>query len=396
MGTDYFKELPNNWEIKKFGDVAKITCGVAATPEYVDASVGIPFFSARNVQNGRLDLSYFQYISVELHKKLTKNTKPERGDILLTRVGAGIGEAAVVNIDFEFSVYVSLTLIKCSKKIESEFIKLLLNTNYYRYLATRDQFAGGGVQNLNVQMVKDYPIPVPPLLEQKKIAQILSTWDQAISATEKLLENSQQQKKALMQQLLTGKKRLLDENGVKFSDEWQRIELGLLLDYQQPTPYLVESTAYSDSYETPVLTAGKTFILGYTNESSGIYQDQLPVIIFDDFTTDSKYVNFPFKAKSSAMKILTAKKGVSIKFVFEAMQMLQFTVGGHQRHWISIFSNLVIPLPNKKEQQQIEEVLSLADQEIETLQKKLDCLQQEKKALMQQLLTGKKRVKVAA
>ena len=396
MGTDYFKELPNNWEIKKFGDVAKITCGVAATPEYVDASIGIPFFSARNVQNGRLDLNYFQYISVELHKKLTKNTKPERGDILLTRVGAGIGEAAVVNIDFEFSVYVSLTLIKCSKKIESEFIKLLLNTNYYRYLATRDQFAGGGVQNLNVQMVKDYPIPVPPLLEQKKIAQILSTWDQAISATEKLLENSQQQKKALMQQLLTGKKRLLDENGVKFSDEWQRIELGLLLDYQQPTPYLVESTAYSDSYETPVLTAGKTFILGYTNESSGIYQDQLPVIIFDDFTTDSKYVNFPFKAKSSAMKILTAKKGVSIKFVFEAMQMLQFTVGGHQRHWISIFSNLVIPLPNIKEQQQIAEVLSLADQEIETLQKKLDCLKQEKKALMQQLLTGKKRVKVAA
>ena len=396
MGTDYFKELPNNWEIKKFGDVAKITCGVAATPEYVDASIGIPFFSARNVQNGRLDLNYFQYISVELHKKLTKNTKPERGDILLTRVGAGIGEAAVVNIDFEFSVYVSLTLIKCSKKIESEFIKLLLNTNYYRYLATRDQFAGGGVQNLNVQMVKDYPIPVPPLLEQKKIAQILSTWDQAISATEELLENSQKQKKALMQQLLTGKKRLLDENGGEFSDEWQRIELGLLLDYQQPTPYLVESTAYSDSYETPVLTAGKTFILGYTNESSGIYQDQLPVIIFDDFTTDSKYVNFPFKAKSSAMKILTAKKGVSIKFVFEAMQMLQFTVGGHQRHWISIFSNLVIPLPNKKEQQQIEEVLSLADQEIETLQKKLDCLQQERKALMQQLLTGKKRVKVAA
>ena len=293
-------------------------------------------------------------------------------------------------------IYEGSLLIKCSKKIESEFIKLLLNTNYYRYLATRDQFAGGGVQNLNVQMVKDYPIPVPPLLEQKKIAQILSTWDQAISATEELLENSQKQKKALMQQLLTGKKRLLDENGGEFSDEWQRIELGLLLDYQQPTPYLVESTAYSDSYETPVLTAGKTFILGYTNESSGIYQDQLPVIIFDDFTTDSKYVNFPFKAKSSAMKILTAKKGVSIKFVFEAMQMLQFTVGGHQRHWISIFSNLVIPLPNKKEQQQIAEVLSLADQEIETIQKKLDCLKQEKKALMQQLLTGKKRVKVAA
>lgn len=266
----------------------------------------------------------------------------------------------------------------------------------YQYENIRNMSNSGSQENLSGSIVKSIPVLVPPYFEQEKIAQILSTWDQAISTTEKMLQNSQQQKKALMQQLLTGKKRLLDENGVKFSDEWQRIELGLLLDYQQPTPYLVESTAYSDSYETPVLTAGKTFILGYTNESSGIYQDQLPVIIFDDFTTDSKYVNFPFKAKSSAMKILTAKKGVSIKFVFEAMQMLQFTVGGHQRHWISIFSNLVIPLPNKKEQQQIAEVLSLADQEIETLQKKLDCLQQEKKALMQQLLTGKKRVKVAA
>ena len=272
---------------------------------------------------------------------------------------------------------------------------------FYYYFMHRDIYSylsrqGAGRYKLNKASLEKIYVLIPPSEEQKKIAQILSTWDQAISATEKLLKNSQEQKKALMQQLLTGKKRLLDENGVRFSGEWQRIELGLLLDYQQPTPYLVESTAYSDSYETPVLTAGKTFILGYTNESSGIYKDQLPVIIFDDFTTDSKYVDFPFKAKSSAMKILTAKKGVSIKFVFEAMQMLQFTVGGHQRHWISIFSNLVIPLPNLKEQQKIAEVFSLADQEIENLQKKLDCLKQEKKALMQQLLTGKKRVKVAA
>jgi type I restriction enzyme S subunit len=288
-----------------------------------------------------------------------------------------------------------LVQILNQEKVCKDFLYLFFNSPSIRKQIT-EQSTGTKVKHTSPDRLCSVIGLIPPLKEQQKIAEIISTWDQAISATEKLLENSQQQKKALMQQLLTGKKRLLDENGVKFSDEWQRIELGLLLDYQQPTPYLVESTAYSDSYETPVLTAGKTFILGYTNESSGIYQDQLPVIIFDDFTTDSKYVNFPFKAKSSAMKILTAKKGVSIKFVFEAMQMLQFTVGGHQRHWISIFSNLVIPLPNKKEQQQIAEVLSLADQEIETLQKKLDCLKQEKKALMQQLLTGKKRVKVAA
>ena len=396
MQDNYFREIPHNWDISKFGDLAKITCGIAATPEYVDATVGVPFLSARNVQNGRLDLKYFQYIPIELHKKLTKNTKPQKGDILLTRVGAGIGDAAVVNIDFDFSIYVSLTLIKCGKKLDSEFVTLLLRTSYYRYLATRDQFAGGGVQNLNVQMVKEYPIIVPPLAEQQKIAQILSTWDKAIAVTEQLLANSQQQKKALMQQLLTSKKRLLDENGVRFEGEWKLTELNSLLDYHQPTPYLVASTEYDDKYEIPVLTAGKTFILGYTNEKSGIYQDSLPVIIFDDFTTDSKFVDFPFKVKSSAMKILTAKKGASIKYVFEAMRMLKFTVGGHQRHWISIFSNLVIPIPKSHEQQKIAKVLSTADQEIEALQRKLDGLQQEKKALMQQLLTGKRRVKVAA
>ena len=323
-----------------------------------------------------------------------------QGDMLLamTEQAEGLlGSALFVpeNNRYLHNQRLGLVQILNQEKVCKDFLYLFFNSPSIRKQIT-EQSTGTKVKHTSPDRLCSVIGLIPPLKEQQKIAEIISSWDQAISATERLLENSQQQKKALMQQLLTGKKRLLDENGVKFSDEWQRIELGLLLDYQQPTPYLVESTAYSDSYETPVLTAGKTFILGYTNESSGIYQDQLPVIIFDDFTTDSKYVNFPFKAKSSAMKILTAKKGVSIKFVFEAMQMLQFTVGGHQRHWISIFSNLVIPLPNKKEQQQIAEVLSLADQEIETLQKKLDCLKQEKKALMQQLLTGKKRVKVAA
>ncbi|MDU4305037.1 MAG: restriction endonuclease subunit S [Enterococcus faecalis] len=234
----------------------------------------------------------------------------------------------------------------------------------------------------------------PPVAEQKKIAQILSTWDNAISVTEKLLTNSQLQKKALMQKLLTGKKRLLDERGVRYGGEWHRAELGAVLDYMQPTPYLVDSTDYNDSYSIPVLTAGKSFILGYTNEEHGIYHAPLPAIIFDDFTTDSKFVDFEFKAKSSAMKILTAKKGVSAKYIFEAMQMLKFKIGGHQRHWISIYSNLVIPIPDAKEQQKIASALSTADAEISTLEKKLACLKEEKKALMQQLLTGKRRVKM--
>src|SRR5690554_884931 len=94
-----------------------------------------------------------------------------------------------------------------------------------------------------------------------------------------------------------------------FTDNWKFEELDNCLDYLQPTPYLVESTDYSDDYDTPVLTAGKSFILGYTDEKHGVFEENLPVIIFDDFTTASKYVDFPFKTKSSAMKILLAKNG---------------------------------------------------------------------------------------
>lgn len=421
MGTDYFKELPNNWEIKKFGDVAKITCGVAATPEYVDASIGIPFFSARNVQNGRLDLNYFQYISVELHKKLTKNTKPERGDILLTRVGAGIGEAAVVNIDFEFSVYVSLTLIKCSKKIESEFIKLLLNTNYYRYLATRDQFAGGGVQNLNVQMVKDYPIPVPPLLEQKKIAQILSTWDQAISATEQLIKNSQEQKKALMQQLLTGKKRLLDENGVNFSEEWNEYSLGNLGntftgltgktkdDFGSGVPYITYMNIFKNSRidinqvdyvvvkEDEKQNSVRYGDIFFTTSSETADEVGMSSVLLEE--VERLYLNsFCFGFRLNNFKVLLPQFAAYILRSSNIRKQISILGQGATRYNLSKnqLMKLILRLPTIAEQKKIAEVLFTADQEIEILQKKLECLKQKKKALMQQLLTGKKRVKVAA
>ncbi|WP_180048860.1 restriction endonuclease subunit S [Acinetobacter sp. YH12144] len=388
--------VPNGWTLEPFGKLLiSSNQGVNTTTECIEYSnSGYAAIRSNNVIEGGFDFSDEKFVDEQTFLRVSSRFKPNIGDVLYCNIGSNLGSACVNTFDQEFLITWNVfRAVPKNDFLSSEYCAYILN---FKRLDLRRYATESTMPFISSKVLLQYKLLVPPLDEQVKIVEILSTWDQAISATEKLLENSQQQKKALMQQLLTGKKRLLDENGVEFSDEWQRIELGLLLDYQQPTPYLVESTAYSNSYETPVLTAGKTFILGYTNESSGIYQDQLPVIIFDDFTTDSKYVNFPFKAKSSAMKILTAKKGVSIKFVFDAMQMLQFTVGGHQRHWISIFSNLVIPLPNIKEQQQIAEVLSLADQEIETLQKELDCLKQEKKALMQQLLTGKKRVKVAA
>ena len=168
--------------------------------------------------------------------------------------------------------------------------------------------------------------------------------------------------------------------------EWTFEELEQCLDYLQPTPYLVESTDYKDEYEIPVLTAGKTFILGYTNEKEGVFRENLPVIIFDDFTTASQFVDFPFKAKSSAMKILLAKNDNNIKFVYEAIKNFNYEVGVHQRHWISIFSKLRIAIPkNPQEQQKIASCLSSLDEMISAHSQKLDLLKDHKKGLMQNL-----------
>jgi type I restriction enzyme S subunit len=168
--------------------------------------------------------------------------------------------------------------------------------------------------------------------------------------------------------------------------EWKIVELENCLDYLQPTPYLVNSTDYDDSYKTPVLTAGKTFILGYTDEEEGIFNDNLPVIIFDDFTTATQFVDFPFKTKSSAMKILIPKNDSNIKFVFESIQNLNFEVGAHQRHWISIYSKLSIPIPKEQnEQQKIAACLSSLDEVITAETEKLNLLQDHKKGLLQQL-----------
>lgn len=118
--------------------------------------------------------------------------------------------------------------------------------------------------------------------------------------------------------------------------ELKEYTLNELLPYEQPTKYIVESTKYDDSYATPALTAGKSFVLGYTNETEGIFEkDRLPVIIFDDFTTASQYVNFPFKVKSSAMKILNINTDLVLpKYIYYKMQTIQIKNDTHKRYWI--------------------------------------------------------------
>src|SRR3989339_1041096 len=169
--------------------------------------------------------------------------------------------------------------------------------------------------------------------------------------------------------------------------KWEMVELGEVLDYEQPTDYIVKSVNYDDSFKTPVLTAGKTFILGYTNENEGIMPaNRLPVIIFDDFTTAIKIVDFRFKVKSSAMKILHVKQEkADARFLFQIMKTIKFRHDDHKRYWISEFSKIKIPLPPLEVQKEIVEQIEVKQSAIDHAKAIIQNLERERRYFGQSL-----------
>ena len=174
-----------------------------------------------------------------------------------------------------------------------------------------------------------------------------------------------------------------------FTDPWEQRKLGELFDYEQPQPYIVRGTEYDDSFPTPVLTAGQSFVLGYTNEKQGIKMasPEHPVIIFDDFTTSSHFVDFPFKVKSSAMKLLTLRdKNEDIHFAYQVLQNIAYTPVSHERHWISKFATFATLMPEcKSEMQAIGHFMSNLDGLITLHQRKYDKLVIFKKSMLEKM-----------
>ena len=206
----YVPEIPEHWEIRKFKSLTSIlTCGVAATPEYVEESEGVAFLSAQNCRPFAMDLSKYSFIKPSLHKQLIRNKKPQKGDVLVTRVGACIGDACIIDTDLEFSIYVSLTHIRPNKEILSEYIVYFFNTEYCYQLNHEGTVVAGGQGNLNVKNVERYRIPLPPIDEQKQIIEYLDNYrlemDNLITKYQKQIDLMQEYRTALISQAVTGK-----------------------------------------------------------------------------------------------------------------------------------------------------------------------------------------------
>jgi type I restriction enzyme S subunit len=376
--------IPEDWEIVQFANLLEFRNGVNADKQAYGK--GTPFINVLEVITHSHIRSSEVPGRVTLPRDVIALFAVRRGDLIFNRTSETqeeVGLSAVYQDD--------VTVVFGGFVIRGRPKDASLDATYSGYalrsLAVRSQIISKGQgairANIGQADLRQVCVPLPPIPEQHAIAAAQSDVDALIASLDELIAKKRDVKSAATQQLLSGKQRLPG-----FSGKWEVKTLGELLTYEQPGKYLVKRAEYSDHHRTPVLTAGKTFILGYTSEEDGVF-DKVPTIIFDDFTTASRYVEFPFKAKSSAMKMLSTRSdAISLRFMFERMQLLDFMLGDHKRYWISEYQNLEVEIPEPGEQAAIALVLADLDAEIAVLETRREKTQALKQGMMQQLLTG--------
>lgn len=376
--------IPEDWEVSKLGKKCLIYRGGSPRPieNYITNNAdGINWIKIGDVES---DSKYIIKTKEKIKQEgVIRSRAVYAGDLILSN-SMSFGRPYILKING--CIHDGwLVIQEYIKNFDLDYLYYLLGSAYVFRQYTQ-MAAGSSVQNLNKDKVSSVIVSIPTKKEQNKIATVLTSIDNLLISLDKLIEKKRLIKQGAMQELLTGKKRLPG-----FAGEWVERQLGEILDYEQPIKYITNNTNYVDT-GIPVLTAGKTFILGYVYENTNIYTN-LPVIIFDDFTTDCKYVDFWFKVKSSAIKMLKEKEGYNIKLIFEYLKLLRYNTTEHKRQWINTFSKELVYIPsNIKEQNAISKVLSSMDKEIESLEGKKAKYEQIKLGMMQQLLTGKIRL----
>lgn len=380
--------VPKGWEQKKLEELcsldAPITYGVLKPGEFFCG--GIPLLQIKDLCDGSVLSNGLHLIPPELDYEY-RRSRIIKNDILISLVGT-IGRVAKYQSSSEANIHRNIGRIRSN---QHEYLFHYLRSDDVQRGIT-DSASGSSQSALNLSTLRSMLILVPPVIEQKKIAKILSTWDKAISVTEKLLTNSQQQKKALMKQLLTGKKRLLDENGERFSGEWRNSTLSMFCNIAKGKALSASDLEVGDF---PVIAGGKSSPYSHSDYT---HENVVTVSASGAYAGYISYHNY--KIWASDCSVVSAKADNLIDYFYQLLLSLQDKIyslqsGGAQPHiYPKDLNSIPLWVPCVKEQQKIATVLFAADAEISMLEKKLACLKDEKKALMQQLLTGKRRVKV--
>ena len=389
----YPYELPKGWEWTTVGEISQsILYGVS---ESAKSHGAYKLLRITDIQNNFVNWETVPFTDYDESKAESYLLKD--GDILFARTGATVGKSYLVNSLQENAIYASyLIRVQTYNQVLPEFVKYFFESGYY-WSQILCNSVGIGQPNVNGTILANLMLLIPPITEQKRIVKELTKWLSIIDKIDRGKENLQDAIKHAKFKILdlaihgklvpqdpndepatdllkriNPKAEIISDNGhyQQLPSGWAICRLEDVVQYEQPTPYIVKSTNYDNSYKTPVLTAGKSFVMGYTNETKGIYTS-LPCIIFDDFTTDSKLVKFQFKVKSSAMKILQVVKGVNIEYVSMFMSITRLIGDTHKRYWISEYSKIEIPIPPLEEQRRIVDIVELIFNKLDTISKRL-------------------------
>ncbi len=391
--------VPNGWKITSLGDICdgNLQTGPFGSQlhahEYVDSGVSV--LMPKDLIGFRSNLLEAAKITETKAQELKKHVL-KSGDLLFSRRG-DVTRFALIDKQAEGAICGTGCLkARPNQNHSPEFLAYFLQKDSVKKWLEQNA-VGQTMPNMNTEILRELPLmSASSKYEEEKIAQILSTWDQAIAVTETLLEKSQQQKKALMQQLLTGKKRLLDENGVRFDGEWVQFVLGNLCNISTGKKDVNEGN-HRGVYPFYTCASEPTYSDSYS------YDCEALLIAGNGSVGKTHYIKGKFEAYQRTYILSHFSKTIESLFLYQfILCFLTKEIDREKQHGampyikLSALQKFKIIAPPILEQEKITQVLSTADQEIQVLQQKLDCLKQEKKALMQQLLTGKRRVKVAA
>ena len=415
--------MPDGWAWSRLEPIASLITDYVANGSFASLKANVRTYKEKNyalfvrtvdfANNFKGDLSYIDKESYDFLEK----SKLYGGELMLSNIGASIGKVfKVPHLDTPMSLAPNAIILRFFNDITCDYFeyvfKSFVGQNYLQFLS-----GGAAMPKFNKTDLRAMIVPVPPIKEQERIVEsVKNTFigiddldisysglantiqsvkskilDLAIRGklvpqdpndepASVLLERIRAEKEELIKQgkIKRDKKESVifkgDDNsyyekyGENLPSGWVVTNFETILEYEQPTKYIVHDTNYKPTYKTPVLTAGKSFILGYTNETDNIFDD-LPVIIFDDFTTESKFVDFSFKVKSSAMKILHINQDLVLpKYAFYLMQATEIDHDNHQRYWISTYSQEIVALPPINEQERILTALEHYFNLLDTLQ----------------------------
>ena len=362
-----FKEFQGEWEKTKFGDIAIVVGGGTPdtnTSQYWNGK--IQWFTPSEIGRNKYVYNSVRTISEEGLNKSSAKLLPI-GTILLSS-RATVGECSINKKECTTNQGFQSLIPK--ENISNEFVYYLIQTKRKDLIR---KSCGSTFLEISANEVRKIVVSIPTIKEQDKIAKLLSLLDERIATQNKIIDKLQSLIKGIRNEVFGKLRKNIGFNAV----------VGDVLDYEQPQSYIVENTEYTNE-GTPVLTANKAFVLGYTLETDGIY-DKGDCIIFDDFTLDCKYVDFPFKVKSSAIKILTAKNKELLRYTFEFLKYLDLSTEEHKRHYIAETQNQEFILPTEQIVKTIAYIFSTLSLRMETAVKQRDVFDKQKQYLLRQM-----------